>query len=111
LVVKGLVPACPGEEENANVSVEPNRTVDACLTAAARGVAWLLDQQTRAGNWRYLETEVFDGYYKGGWALAVSGQLAGILSIIRGNTAFPVLPIAHPVNAAAHRQDSSAVLG
>ncbi len=35
----------------------------------------------------------------------------GILSIIRGNTAFPVLPIAHPVNADAHRQGSSAVLG
>jgi hypothetical protein len=34
-----------------------------------------------------------------------------ILSIIRGNTAFPVLPIAHPVNAEAHRQGSSAVLG
>jgi hypothetical protein len=28
-----------------------------------------------------------------------------------GNTTFPVLPIAHPVNAEAHRQGSSAVLG
>ena len=38
-------------------------------------------------------------------------QVECILSIIRGNTAFPVLPIAHPVNAEAHRQGSSAVLG
>ena len=38
-------------------------------------------------------------------------KYGGILSIIRGNTAFPVLPIAHPVNADAHRQGSSAVLG
>jgi hypothetical protein len=51
-------------------------TVDACLAAAARGVAWLLDQQTAAGSWRQLEAEVFDAYYKGGWALAVSGQPA-----------------------------------
>jgi hypothetical protein len=51
-------------------------TVDACLAAAARGTAWLLDQQTMAGSWRQLETEVFDAYYKGGWALAVSGQPA-----------------------------------
>ena len=51
-------------------------TVDACLAAAQRGLAWLLDQQTAAGSWRQLETEVFDAYYKGGWALAVRGQLA-----------------------------------
>ena len=51
-------------------------TVDACLAAAERGVAWLLDQQTAAGSWRQLEAEVFDAYYKGGWALAVSGQPA-----------------------------------
>jgi hypothetical protein len=51
-------------------------TVDACQAAAQRGLAWLLDQQTRAGNWRQLEAEVFDAYYKGGWALAVSGQPA-----------------------------------
>ena len=51
-------------------------TVDACLAAAERGVAWLLDQQTAAGSWRRLEAEVFDAYYKGGWALAVSGQPA-----------------------------------
>ena len=51
-------------------------TVDACLAAAARGTAWLLDQQTAAGSWRQLEAEVFDAYYKGGWALAVSGQPA-----------------------------------
>ena len=51
-------------------------TVDACLAAAERGMAWLLDQQTAAGSWRQLEAEVFDAYYKGGWALAVSGQPA-----------------------------------
>ena len=51
-------------------------TAAACLAAAARGVAWLLDQQTAAGSWRQLEAEVFDAYYKGGWALAVSGQPA-----------------------------------
>ena len=51
-------------------------TVDACLAAAERGVAWLLDQQNAAGSWRQLEAEVFDAYYKGGWALAVSGQPA-----------------------------------
>ena len=51
-------------------------TVDACQAAAQRGVAWLLDQQTAAGSWRQLEAEVFDAYYKGGWALAVSGQPA-----------------------------------
>ena len=51
-------------------------TVNACLAAAQRGLAWLLDQQTTAGNWRQLEAEVLDAYYKGGWALAVSGQLA-----------------------------------
>ena len=51
-------------------------TVDACLAAAQRGLTWLLDQQTTVGNWRQLESEVFDAYYKGGWALAVSGQPA-----------------------------------
>ena len=51
-------------------------TLDACMAAAHCGLAWLLDQQTAAGNWRQLETEVFDAYYKGGWALAVSGQPA-----------------------------------
>ena len=51
-------------------------TVDACLAAAGRGMAWLLEQQTATGSWRQLETEVFDAYYKGGWALAVSGQPA-----------------------------------
>ena len=51
-------------------------SVAACLAAAERGVAWLLDQQTPAGNWRQLEAEVFDAYYKGSWALAVSGQPA-----------------------------------
>lgn len=53
-----------------------DETVAACRTAAQRGLAWLLDQQAAAGNWRQLETEVFDAYYKGGWALAVTGQLA-----------------------------------
>ena len=58
--------------------IPPNssETVDACLAAAQRGLAWLLDQQSGAGNWRQLEAEVFDAYYKGGWALAVSGQPA-----------------------------------
>jgi hypothetical protein len=50
--------------------------VAACLAAAERGGAWLVDQQTATGNWRQLEAEVFDAYYKGGWALAVSGHLA-----------------------------------
>lgn len=47
-----------------------------CLAAAERGATWLLAQQTSAGSWRQLAAEVFDAYYKGGWALAVSGHLA-----------------------------------
>ena len=58
------------------IATSSAETVDACLAAAARGMAWLLDQQTTAGSWRQLEAEVFDAYYKGGWALAVSGQPA-----------------------------------
>ena len=58
------------------IATNSTETVDACLVSAARGVAWLLDQQTAAGNWRQLEVKVFDAYYKGGWALAVSGQPA-----------------------------------
>ena len=58
------------------IQSSPTETVNACLAAAAHGLAWLLDQQTAAGSWRQLEIEVFDAYYKGGWALAVSGQPA-----------------------------------
>jgi hypothetical protein len=57
---------------NADNSVE---TVNICLASAGRGVEWLLDQQTAAGNWRQLETEVYDAYYKGSWALASAGRL------------------------------------
>ena len=51
-------------------------SVAACRAAAERGVAWPWNQQTPAGNWRQPEAEVFDAYYKGGWALAARGQLA-----------------------------------
>ena len=50
-------------------------TVNTCLASARRGVEWLLAQQTAAGNWRQLETEVYDAYYKGSWALASAGHL------------------------------------
>ncbi len=50
-------------------------TISACLASARWGVEWLLDQQTAAGNWRQLETEVYDAYYKGSWALAAAGRL------------------------------------
>jgi hypothetical protein len=50
-------------------------TVNMCLASARRGVEWLLDQQTPAGNWRQLETEVYDAYYKGSWSLASAGHL------------------------------------
>jgi hypothetical protein len=50
-------------------------TVSACLASARRGVEWLLDQQTAAGNWRQLKAEVYDAYYKGSWALASAGHL------------------------------------
>ena len=50
-------------------------TVNTCLASARRGVEWLLDQQTATGNWRQLEAEVYDAYYKGSWALASAGHL------------------------------------
>lgn len=49
--------------------------IQACLASARRGADWLLDQQTPAGNWRQLETEVYDAYYKGAWSLASAGHL------------------------------------
>ncbi len=52
-----------------------HETVHACLASARRGTDWLLDQQTPAGNWRQLETEVYDAYYKGGWSLAAASHL------------------------------------
>jgi hypothetical protein len=53
----------------------PIDTVSACLASARWGAEWLLDQQTAAGNWRQLDAEVYDAYYKGSWALASTGHL------------------------------------
>jgi len=57
------------------MSASSVETVIACLASARRGVEWLLAQQTAAGNWRQLETEVYDAYYKGSWSLASAGHL------------------------------------
>jgi len=78
--------------DQAELALNPTRT----RVWAATGVPW--EVETPGNN----RKQVLFG--------AVNSR-SGILSIIRGNTAFPVLPIAHPVNADAHRQGSSAVLG
>jgi hypothetical protein len=62
-------------EEESMKMVSSVETVSACLASARRGTDWLLDQQTTAGNWRQLESEVYDAYYKGSWSLASAGHL------------------------------------
>ena len=54
------------------MTANPADIVSSCQASARQGVEWLLDQQTAAGNWRQLETEVYGAHYKGGWSLAAA---------------------------------------